>query len=64
MIEVFRSLRDAGSLVVCVHHDLSSVPEIFDHVLLLNRHVIASGPVKTAFTPANVARAYRLPVSG
>ncbi len=64
MIEVFRSLRDAGSLVVCVHHDLSSVPEIFDHVLLLNRRVIASAPVKTAFTPANVARTYGLPVAG
>jgi manganese/zinc/iron transport system ATP- binding protein len=25
MTEVFRKLRDAGSLVVCVHHDLASV---------------------------------------
>jgi manganese/zinc/iron transport system ATP- binding protein len=62
MIEVFRALRDAGSLVVCVHHDLSSVPEVFDHVLLLNKHVIATGPVKTAFTQPNIARTYGLPV--
>lgn len=63
MIEVFRGLRDSGSLVVCVHHDLSSVPDIFDHVLLLNRHVIASGPVKTTFTQPNIARTYGIPVA-
>ncbi len=63
MTEVFRSLRDAGALVVCVHHDLSSVKEIFDHVVLLNRELIASGPVATTFTPDNIARTYGVPLS-
>lgn len=63
MTDVFRSLRDAGSLVVCVHHDLASVREIFDHVLLLNREVIAAGPVAQAFTPEHIARTYGVPLT-
>lgn len=63
MTGVFRDLRDAGALVICVHHDLSSVKEIFDHVVLLNRHLIASGPVATTFTPDNIARTYGVPLT-
>ncbi len=63
MTDVFRKLRDNGSLVVCVHHDLSSVREIFDHVVLLNRELIASGTVATTFTPENIARTYGVPLA-
>jgi manganese/zinc/iron transport system ATP- binding protein len=63
MTEVFRKLRAEGALVVCVHHDLGNVPEIFDHVLLLNKNVIASGPVGTTFTPELIARTYGVPIA-
>jgi manganese/zinc/iron transport system ATP- binding protein len=63
MTGVFRDLREAGALVVCVHHDLSSVKDIFDHVVLLNRQLIASGPVTTTFTPDNIACTYGVPLS-
>ena len=63
MTQVCRDLRDAGALVVCVHHDLSSVKETFDHVVLLNRKLIASGPVETAFTVDNIARTYGVPLT-
>ena len=63
MTKVFRGLRDAGALVVAVHHDLSTVKEIFDHVVLLNRKLIASGPVAATFTPDNIARTYGVPIS-
>ncbi len=63
MTDVFRKLRDAGALVICVHHDLSSVKEIFDHILLLNRELIASGPIATTFTPDNIARTYGVPLA-
>jgi manganese/zinc/iron transport system ATP- binding protein len=62
MIDVFRSLRAEGALVVCVHHDLGSVPEIFDHVLLLNRRVMAAGPTEEAFRPETIARTYGVPL--
>ena len=63
MTGVFRDLREAGALVVCVHHDLSSVKEIFDHVVLLNRKLIAGGPVASTFTPDNIARTYGVPLT-
>ncbi|HVL73187.1 MAG TPA: metal ABC transporter ATP-binding protein [Beijerinckiaceae bacterium] len=63
ILDVFAKLRDRGRLVVCVHHDLGTVADRFDHVLVLNRRVIAQGPVGEAFTPQNLARAYGVPLA-
>lgn len=56
--ETLRRLRDAGKLIIASHHDLASVPELFDRVVLLNGELIASGPVGAAFTQENIDRAY------
>jgi ABC-type Mn2+/Zn2+ transport system ATPase subunit len=56
--EVFRELRNRGKLLLVSHHELSSVPEIFDRVVLLNGELIASGTVAEAFTRENLTRAY------
>ena len=58
IVDVLRSLRDAGRTVVAVHHDLATVPKYFDWVALLNVKLIAAGPVGEAFTDANVKAAY------
>jgi manganese/zinc/iron transport system ATP- binding protein len=58
IVAVLRRLAAEGRSVVAVHHDLSTVPDTFDHVLLLNRRVIAAGPVARAFTPEAIAEAY------
>ena len=50
LIGVLRNIRRMGKTVLCVHHDLSTVPEYFDHVLLLNVQAIAYGPVNEIFT--------------
>jgi manganese/zinc/iron transport system ATP- binding protein len=59
IVDVLRQLQAAGRTVVCVHHDLETVPEYFDRVLLLNVRVIASGPVDEVFTPENLRATYR-----
>jgi len=41
-----------------VHHDLQSVPEYFDHVVLLNMRLVAAGPVSSTFTSANLQKTY------
>jgi manganese/zinc/iron transport system ATP- binding protein len=41
-----------------VHHDLQTVREYFDHVLMLNMRIVASGPVQTTFTNENLRRTY------
>ena len=58
IIDVLKRLAKAGRSVVAVHHDLASVPQIFEHALLLNGRVIAAGPVAQVFTPATIADTY------
>lgn len=58
IIQILKNLKESGKTVVCVHHDLVSVPEYFDHVLLLNTRVIAAGPVDQTFTPENLKKTY------
>ncbi len=58
IIEILRGLRSAGKTVICVHHDLQSVPEYFDDALLLNMRVVAAGPVSEVFTKENLHATY------
>jgi manganese/zinc/iron transport system ATP- binding protein len=55
---LLRELRDRGKTVVVVHHDLRTVPQYFDHVVLLNMRLVASGPTEAVFTPENLRRTY------
>lgn len=58
IVEILKTLRDAGKTVVVVHHDLDTVPTYFDRVVLLNVRLIADGPVAETFTPDNLQLAY------
>lgn len=58
IVSVLQQLRAAGRTVVVVHHDLETVPEYFDQVLLLNVRRIASGPVREVFTEENLRLTY------
>jgi manganese/zinc/iron transport system ATP- binding protein len=58
IVTVLQKLRADGRTVVAVHHDLATVPEYFDRVLLLNVRVIAAGPVEAVFTTQNLRRTY------
>jgi ABC-type Mn2+/Zn2+ transport system ATPase subunit len=55
---LFRELTGEGRLLISSHHDLATVPEIFDEVLLIKRRVVAFGSVGEAFTPDAIAEAY------
>jgi manganese/zinc/iron transport system ATP- binding protein len=58
LIGVLRGLAETGKTVLCVHHDLSTVAEYFNHALLLNVRRVAAGPVREVFTEANLQQAY------
>jgi manganese/zinc/iron transport system ATP- binding protein len=58
IFELLHECRASGKTVVVVHHDLDTVPTSFDDVILLNRTLIAAGPVSTTFTPANLKATY------
>jgi ABC-type Mn2+/Zn2+ transport system ATPase subunit len=53
-----RSLREAGKLIIASHHDLHTVHEIFDRVILLNGELIAAGPTAETLTDENLHRTY------
>lgn len=58
IINLLREARDQGKLILVSTHNLGSVPAFCDHVVLINRTILASGPVAEVFTEANVARAF------
>jgi ABC-type Mn2+/Zn2+ transport system ATPase subunit len=58
LTELLGSLAVGGRLVIAAHHDLDTVPEIFDEVLLINRRRIAHGPVDEVFTAENLERCF------
>ncbi len=59
---ILRGLARDGRLVVASHHDLKSVPELFDHAVLLNGELIAEGNVEKVLAPENLERAYGMQV--
>ena len=58
IVQVLRSLKAAGQTIVCVHHDLATVAEYFDHVLLMNVRKVAEGSVAEAFTPETLQQTF------
>ncbi|OTA20726.1 ATP-binding transport protein [Xenorhabdus beddingii] len=54
IVDLLRELRDEGHLVLVSTHNLGSVPEFCDHVILINRTVLASGRTETTFTQKNL----------
>ncbi|MGP9822219.1 metal ABC transporter ATP-binding protein [Salinarimonas sp. NSM] len=58
IIDVLKSLKGAGKTVVAVHHDLATVTDYFDHLLLINVRKIADGPVAGTFTARNLQATY------
>lgn len=56
--EILRQMAGEGKLLLVSHHDLNSVPELFDEVVMLNRELIAYGDMADVFTPSNISRTY------
>lgn len=58
IIDLMRQLRDEGCLMLVSTHNLGSVPDFCDEVLLINRTLLAAGPMQTTFTEDNLAKAF------
>lgn len=63
IVELLKSLQKEGKTIVVVHHDLSKVTEYFDHLVILNQSLIASGKTEEVFTIKNLERAYEGKIS-
>ncbi len=58
IVTLLRELRATGKTVLVVHHDLQTVSQYFDHVVLLNMRIVAAGPTDEVFTRDNLHKTY------
>lgn len=58
LMVLLKAERDKGKTVVIVHHDLETLAHYFEWVVLLNKKIIASGPVNEVFIKEHVITAY------
>jgi manganese/zinc/iron transport system ATP- binding protein len=58
ILALLKRLKEQGGTVVCVHHDLDTVAEYFDDVILLNMRVVAQGPASEVLTSENLRKTY------
>lgn len=56
--QALRRLAAAGNLVIASHHDLKTVPGLFDQVIFLNGELMAFGDTADTFTEANIDRTF------
>lgn len=58
IIALLRELRDEGRVMLVSTHNLGSVPEFCDRVVLVKGTVLAFGPTETTFTRENLEAAF------
>lgn len=64
IIQIFRRLKSENKTVVCVHHDLNTLRDYFDWVVMINGGLVASGSIEQTLTIENLDKTYqgRLPM--
>jgi len=58
IIELLRNLRDDGHVILVSTHNLGSVPQFCDQVILINRTILEYGETESVFTQANLHKAF------
>ncbi|MEX0978105.1 MAG: ABC transporter ATP-binding protein [Pirellulales bacterium] len=58
IVQILHDLKNAGKTILVIHHDLQTVVEYFDHLILLNMRIVATGPTGTTFTKQNLQKTY------
>ena len=58
IVDLLRELKAQGHLILVSTHNLGSIPDFCDQVVLVLRTVIAAGPTLTTFTQENLERAF------
>ena len=58
LAQLLRGLAREGRLILVSTHNLGSVPSFCDEAILIDRSVLAAGPVATTLTQENLLRAF------
>lgn len=58
IMDLLLELRRAGHLILVSTHNLGSVPDFCDFVVMINRTVLCTGPIETTFNHHNLELAF------
>jgi ABC-type Mn2+/Zn2+ transport system ATPase subunit len=58
IMTLLHDLANQGRTVIVIHHDLSTVRNYFDQVILMNQRIVAYGKTSEIFTDEKVAETY------
>lgn len=58
IVKILQDLKAAGKTALVVHHDLQTVVDYFDYVILMNMRIVAFGPTAEVFTDENLRKTY------
>lgn len=60
LIAYLKLLAEKGKCVIIIHHDLGKVTGYFDELLMINKYLIAGGPVEEVFNAENIEKTYEV----
>lgn len=58
ILSLLQEMKNEGKTVLIIHHDLQTVSEYFDYLVLLNTRLIAKGDLQEVLTKENLSNAY------
>lgn len=58
IVQKMKSLKKEGKTVVCVHHDLNTVEDYFDHLVLIHKRIIQAGKLEDVFKKEFIEETY------
>lgn len=58
IVDLLSQLREEGHLILVSTHNLGSVPDFCDQVVMINRTVLAAGSTETTFNQENLERVF------
>ena len=58
ILDLMKDLRSEGATLICVHHDLPTVADYFDHLILMNLRVVAHGEMANVFNRETLTQCY------
>jgi ABC-type Mn2+/Zn2+ transport system ATPase subunit len=57
-IQIMKRLASEGKTLLVVHHDLTTVPDYFSRLIMINQRLIAYGDTKAIFSNENISKCY------
>lgn len=58
IVELLKEIKAEGRTVIAVHHDLQTLADYFEDVVMVNLRLVAAGSISTVLTPENLRKTY------